>query len=109
MGRVAELGLLGDMAARVPEGFSITDSALKVIRSLVGRPHYVAYVCWLRQEAVTTRVANFEGWSVVSYNERECDEPVELSGIRFMFDPYRRDELIGKTLDWIDGHGFRVT
>jgi len=106
---VAELGSLGDMSSRVPERFSITDSALRVIRSLVARPHYVAYICWLRQEASTTGVADSEGWSVVSYEERECDEPVEMSGIRFMFDPCRRDDLIGKTLDWIDGYGFRVT
>lgn len=90
------------MATRVPERFSITDSAMGVIRGLVARPRYVAYVCWLE-------TLNLEGWSVVSHEERECDEPVELSGIRFVFDPHRKDELTGKTLDWIDGHGFSVT
>jgi hypothetical protein len=96
------------MAARVPEGFTITDSALRVIRSLVARPGYVAYVCWVRQEIATASDKGFEGWSVVSFEERECDEPVELSGVRFAFDPGRRDQLIGKTLDWSDGYGFRL-
>jgi hypothetical protein len=97
------------MSARVPKGFSITDSALRVIRPLVARPHYVAYICWLSHDDMSTGVTDFEGWSVVGYEVRECDEPVEMWGIRFIFDPNRRDELIGKTLDWIDGYGFRVT
>jgi hypothetical protein len=97
------------MAARVPERFSMTESAVRVIRSLTAHPNHVAYICWVRQEAVATGGSDFEGWSVVAYEERECDEPVEMSGIRFVFDPYRKDELIGKTLDWIDGYGFRVT
>jgi hypothetical protein len=97
------------MAARVPDRFSITDSAMRVIRSLLAHPSAVAYVCWVREESASTGERTFEGWSVVSFDERECDEPVEYSGIRFLFDPCRTDELIGKTLHWIDGHGFRVT
>ena len=97
------------MRAKVPERFSITDSALKVIRSLVARPHYLAYVCWIRQDITPSGSAEYEGWSVVSFEERQCDDPVDYLGIRFLFDPHRADELIGKTLDWTDAQGFRVT
>jgi Fe-S cluster assembly iron-binding protein IscA len=98
-----------NVPAQVPERFRITDSALNIIRSLVERPHYLAYVCWIRQGVTPSGAAEYEGWSVVSFEEREFDKPVEHLGIRFLFDPYKSDELIGKTLDWIDGHGFRVT
>ena len=63
----------------------------------------------MRQGITPSGSAQYEGWSVVSFEQRDCDEPVEYLGVRFLFDHYRADELIGKTLDWIDGKGFRVT
>ena len=81
---------------------------MKTIRSLVKHPHTVAYVCWLTQSTATTGEVTFEGWSVVSFEEREGDNPVEISGVRFLFDPGRVNELSGKKLDWIDGLGFRL-
>ena len=80
---------------------------MKTIRSLVKHPDAVAYVCWVTQIA-TTGETTFEGWSVVSFEGREGDNPVEISGVRFLFDPGRVNELSGKKLDWIDGHGFRL-
>ena len=73
------------MATRVPEMFSITESALNMIRSLVPHPGYVAYICW------STTLSNppSEGWDVVSFEEPECADPAEFSGIRFLFDPQR--------------------
>jgi Fe-S cluster assembly iron-binding protein IscA len=98
-----------NVATQVPEGFEITDSALRTIRSLVAHPRYLAYVCWVRAGITASGDADFEGWSVVSFEERDRDKPVEFLGIHFLFDPQKGDELIGKTLDWIDGHGFNVT
>jgi hypothetical protein len=94
------------MVTQVPERFTITDSAMKVIRSLVAHPHHVAYVCWKKEADLATGETTSEGWSVVSFEERACDEPVEVSGVRFLFDPYRAGELVGKKLHWIDGRGF---
>ncbi len=94
------------MVTQVPERFTIADSAMKVNRSLVAHPHHVAYVCWKKEADRATGETTSEGWSVVSFEERPSDEPVELSGLRFLFDPYRAHELVGKTLDWIDGRGF---
>src|SRR5688572_19548701 len=96
------------MATRVPEGFRITDSAMKAIRPLVKRPYSVAYVCWVTTQSVTTGETTFDGWSVTSFEERDGDDPVEISGVRFLFDPSRTNELVGKTLDCVDGHGFRL-
>ena len=94
------------MDTKVPERFAVTDSAMRVIRSLVAHPRHVAYVCWVKKVARGTSELTSKGWSVVSFEEREWDKPVELSGVRFLFDPDRARELVGKTLDWIDGRGF---
>ena len=80
---------------------------MKAIHSLVEHPRPVAYVCWVTQIA-TTGEPTFEGWSVVSFEERAGDNPVEISGVRFLFDPGKVNELIGRKLDWLDGHGFRL-
>jgi hypothetical protein len=96
------------MSQQVPQGFRITESAWTVIRSLVRHPRHLAYVCWMRHMPRKPGDPITASWTVVSYEERDFDNPAELEGVRFMFDPSKRDELIGKTLDWIDGDGFHL-
>lgn len=100
------------MGQQVPQGFRITESAWAVIRSLVEPPHHLAWVCWTASRHKQSGEVT-EGWTVFSHEERECDNPVEWEGVRFVFDEIRRDELIGKALDWTDeyradGNGFRL-
>lgn len=96
------------MNQQVPQGFRITESAWAVIRSLVRHPRHLAYVCCMRHMPRKPGDAITEGWTVVSYEERDIDNPAELEDVRFMFDPSRRGELIRKTLDWVEGDGFHL-
>lgn len=94
---------------RFPDKFVVTDSALRVLtRALADRPGHLAYVCWKKNLTPSGEVSS-EGWSVITFEERGNDDPVEFFGIRFLFDPHRSHELVGKTLDWSDEYGFRIT
>src|ERR1035438_4016206 len=90
---------------RVPDKFTITDSALRlIIANLADRTGHLAYVCWKKNLAVSGEILS-EGWSVITFEERENDDPVEFLGVRFLFDPHRCHELDRKSLDWIDEIG----
>ncbi len=91
------------MSAKAPGGFRFTDAALQAVRKLLRRGHTVAYVCQVTR-------GDTEEWSVVSFSDEyaPAGELVQVSGIPVFFQRDGRDALLGKTLDWVDGHGFQL-